>query len=117
MASSFSKPKGLNVSSWREYQRLTKQLEHLPLLAQGSVFQIDPLPDAPRATTRYMWTRKVKAKTVTKALSKEQYEQLKIALEANRKVESVLKRMREIGQEAIVSPSATARRKLESKSS
>lgn len=110
MASISSQFQGRNARVQREYQRLAKQLEHLPFLAQGSVFQIDPPPEAPRASTRYMWTRKVKAKTVTKALNKEEYELLKAAIEANRRVESVLKRMREISQKAIVSAPTKARR-------
>ena len=101
----------------REYQRLVKRLQALPLLAQGSVFKIEPPDDAPRASTRYMWTRKVKAKTVTKALSKEQYEQLKAAIEANRQVEAALKRMREISQEAIVYTPAKEPRKGRRKTS
>jgi len=101
----------LDARSRREYQRLAKQLENLPLLAQGSVFRIDPPPDAPRACTRYMWTRKVKAKTVTKGLSDKEYKELKAAIAANRKVESALKRLREISQEAIVSPRAKTPRK------
>lgn len=92
----------LNAQQRKEYERLACKLEALPLLAQGSVFAIEPAPDAPRARTRYVWTRKVKAKTVTKALTADQYARLKQALEANRTVEEALKRMREISQEAIV---------------
>jgi hypothetical protein len=96
---------------------LAKQLENLPLLAQGSVFEFEPPADAPRASTRYMWTRKVKAKTVTKALNKQQYDQLKKAIEANRKVEAALKRMREITQEAIVENPPKKPRNARNKSS
>ena len=102
---------GLDARTRREYQQLAKQLENLPLLAQGSVFQIDPPEDAPRASTRYAWTRKVKAKTVTRGLSREEYKDLMAAIEANRKVESALKRMREISQEAIVSPPRKTQKK------
>jgi hypothetical protein len=101
----------LKGASRREYQRLARELEALPPLAQGSVFKIEPPDDAPRASTRYMWTRKVKAKTVTKALSKEQYEQLKAAIEANRKVEAALRRMREITHRAIVTAHVKGPRK------
>jgi hypothetical protein len=111
MARSSPQLSGLDARRRREYQRLAKQLENLPLLAQGSVFQIDPPADAPRASTRYAWTRKVKAKTVTRGLSKEEYVQLNAAIEANRKVESTLRRMREISQEAIVSPPRKTRKK------
>jgi hypothetical protein len=93
---------GLSAHTLKEYEKLSRQLENLPLLAQGSVFEINPPTDAPRARTRYMWTRKVKAKTITKALNKEQYELLKTAIEANRKAEAALKRMREISHEAIL---------------
>lgn len=102
---------GLDARTRREYQRLAKQLENLPLLAQGSVFKIDPPSDAPRASTRYAWTRKVKAQTVTRGLSKEEYKELQAAIQANRKVELALKRMREISQEAIVSPPRKTRKK------
>ena len=110
MTTLFFNQKGVGAHTRREYRRLAKQLEGVALLAQGSVFQIDPPPDAPRASTRYMWTRKVKAKTVTRALNKEQYEFLKEAIEANRRVESALKRMREISQQAIVPDRAKTRR-------
>ena len=113
----FSQHNELKGAARREYQRLAKQLEVLPLLAQGSVFKIEPPDNAPRASTRYMWTRKVKAKTVTKALNKEQYEQLKAAIEANRKVEAALQRMREISQQFIVPARAKEPRKRATKTS
>jgi len=49
-----------------------------------------------------MWTRKVKGKTVTKALNREQYRLMKKAIKANRQLEDTLTRMREIVQEGIV---------------
>ena len=85
-----------------EYQELQKQLRSLSLLAQGSVFAIEPPPDAPRANTHYKWTRKVRAKTVSVTLSSEQYEALKSAIAANRRVEKILARMRQISQDAIL---------------
>ena len=97
-----------------EYERLRKQLSSVALLAQGSVFQIDPPAAAPRANTRYMWTRKVKGTTVTKALDREQYVKLKQAIEANRKVEKLLTRMREIAQNCILD---VATRKARTRSS
>ena len=44
----------------------------------------------------------MKNKTITKALSKEQYEALKEGIEANREVENILRQMRTIAQEAIL---------------
>jgi hypothetical protein len=86
----------------QEYRQLAKRLHHLPLLAQGNVFAIDPPNDAPRASTHYKWTRKVKGKTVTEALSQEQFEALSAAIAANREVEQTLQRMRSLTQEAIM---------------
>ena len=85
-----------------EYLRLQKQLRNVPLLAQGNVFATEPPPQAPRARTRYKWTRKLRGKTVSETLSKEQYEVLNSAIAANRQVEDVLKRMRKISQNSIL---------------
>ena len=85
-----------------EYRELQKQLRNVPLLAQGNVFATEPHPKAPRASTHYKWTRKVKGKTVSETLSKEQFEVLANAIEANRQVEKTLGRMRQITQQAIL---------------
>ncbi len=85
-----------------QYHRLQKQLRHLPLLAQGNVFAIAPPEGAPRATTHYTWTRKIKAKTVTEALSKEQFDALREAIEANKQVDATLRHMRDLAQTAIL---------------
>jgi len=96
------KKKGILAERVDEYQKLQKQLCSPSLLAQGSVFAIEPQPDAPRANTHYKWTRKVRGKTVSVTLSSEQYEALKDAITANRRVETVLTRMRQISQDAIL---------------
>lgn len=85
-----------------EYLQLQKQLRSVPLLAQGSVFATEPPPEAPRARTHYKWTRKLRGKTVSVTLSKEQYEVLKTAIVANRQIEDTLTRMRQISQDAIL---------------
>ena len=100
-----------------EYARLGKQLNNLPLLAKGSVFKVDPPEEAPRARTRYIWTRKVKGKTVTRGLDREQYLQMREAIKANHKVETVLARMREIAQNHVVSKVGDNRKTRKSKPS
>ena len=107
------KQKAILAQRAQSYEQLQKQLHRLPLLAQGNVFAIDTPPGAPRAATHYMWTRKVKNKTITKALSKEQNEVLKEAIEANREVENILRQMRTIAQEAILKslPDSRGKRK------
>jgi hypothetical protein len=85
-----------------EYLQLQKQLRSVSLLAQGNVFATQPPPEALRARTHYKWTRKLRGKTVSETLSKEQYEVLKGAISANRQIEDVLKRMRQISQDSIL---------------
>ena len=86
----------------QEYRRLQKQLRNLPLLAQGNVFATAPHPQAPRASTYYKWTRKIRAKTVSETLSKEQFDAFNAAIEANKKVEQTLRQMRKLSQDAIL---------------
>ena len=85
-----------------EYLRLQKQLRNVPLLAKGNVFATEPPPHAPRARTHYKWTRKLQGKTVSKTLGQEQYEAFKAAIEANRLIEDILDRMRQISQNSIL---------------
>lgn len=85
-----------------EYRRLQRQLHNVPLLAQGNVFATEPHPKAPRAATHYKWTRKLRGKTVSETLSKEQFEAFNEAIGANRRVEETLQNMRHIAQQAIL---------------
>jgi len=100
-----------------EYLHLQKQLRSVPLLAQGSVFATEPPAEAPRARTHYKWTRKLRGKTISETLSKEQYEVLKIAIAANRQLEDVLKRMRQISQDSILKTLPDSPRKRASQQS
>jgi len=59
-----------------EYERLRGQLARLGWISQGYVQDRGPGAGGPC----YQWTRKVKAKTVSVALSREQYEALKEAI-------------------------------------
>src|SRR6266536_677270 len=49
----------------------------------------------------YQWTRKVRAKTVSVALSKEQYEWLKEAIANWREVQQTLKEMRQLSRRVL----------------
>ena len=111
------KPKQILAEHADEYLRLQKQLRNVPLLAQGNVFATEPPPQAPRARTHYKWTRKVRAKTVSETLSKEQYVAMKAAIEANRLVENALNRMRQISQDSILKTLPDSPRKRTSKRS
>jgi hypothetical protein len=62
-------------------------------LLQGTVNVL--APKSPDGKTRYTWTRKVKAKTVTVALSEKQAKAFRKAIEDNRRVETALSLLRE----------------------
>ena len=113
----FMKNKQVLAEQADEYLRLQKQLRNVPLLAQGNVFATEPPPHAPRARTHYKWTRKLRGKTVSETLSKEQYEALKAAIAANRHIENVLNQMRTITQASILKTLPDSPRKRTSKRS
>jgi hypothetical protein len=76
------------------YQHLASKLGSFESLSQGSV-----MPQPPRAWT---WTRKVRAKTVTRGLPPAQAEQMKQAIANHRALESMIREMREITQNLIL---------------
>jgi len=71
------------------YQRLQRQLSQIGYLSQGSVIERAPTQQG----SRYIWTRKVKAKTVTVALSKEQYQWLRRAVTNQRNLQRIVEQM------------------------
>jgi Family of unknown function (DUF6788) len=77
----------------QRYRRLKEQLLELGWIAQGSV-----LPQPPRA---WRLTRKVKAKTVSIALSQQQVPLYKAAIADHRKLEAILQQMREISDRVL----------------
>ena len=84
-------------------------LRHL-WLVQGSVNLV--APKSPSASITYTWTRKVRAKTVTVALSSQQSAAFRQAIEANRRIEAALNRLRQVSQTALLEavPGVTKRR-------
>ncbi len=72
------------------YRRLQAQLSKVGWLAMGSVVERNkPGQGGPR----YQWSRKVDGKTVTVALSKEQFEWLHAAIAGQREVSKTLEEM------------------------
>jgi len=49
----------------------------------------------------HLWTRKVRGKTVTVSLSKEQYEEVGAAIETRRKVEALLNEMQRLSAQML----------------
>ncbi|MBA2724936.1 MAG: hypothetical protein H0U53_03005 [Actinobacteria bacterium] len=78
----------------RRYQALAKRLAQVGSLSQGSVMHVPP--------GAWRWTRKVKAKTVTVALSAPQAERMKAAISNQRDLDAVIDEMREITQQFIL---------------
>ena len=87
----------------RRYQRLRKQLGDLNWISQGSVMN-------DRASA-WRWTRKLKAKTVTVALSPAQAALYQKAIAEHRKLEAILREMRQISQRVLLGSAPGVRRR------
>ena len=96
-----------------EYERLRGQLARLGWMSQGYVQDRGPGAGGPC----YQWTRKVKAKTVSVALSREQYQALKEAIANWRQAQEILQRMQALSREIIFGtlPSPPRRKRLPKK--
>src|SRR5256885_14366027 len=74
------------------YARLRHRLAAIGWISQGYVQNRGPGAGGPC----YQWTRKVKGKTVSVALSKEQFEWLEAAIAQWRQVQATLKEMQRL---------------------
>jgi hypothetical protein len=92
------------------FRALDRAVRRRPWLVQGSVNRV--APKTPSASVTYTWTRKVRAKTVTVALSRQQSAAFRQAIEANRRIETALSRLRQLSQAALLAelPGVTKRR-------
>ena len=92
------------------YRTLDRAARRQPWLVQGSVNVVAPKSPAARVT--YTWTRKVRAKTITVALSPKQAVAFRRAISANRQIEEALSRLRQVSQTALLEevPGVTKRR-------
>ena len=81
----------------RDYRQLQQQLAHLGYLSQGSVFERTPGQQG----SRYVWTRKVRAKTITVALSQEQYQWLRQAVLNQRQLEKIVAQMQTLSRQVL----------------
>ena len=100
------------ASRQKEYQRLVRELGTLGWISEGYVQDRGPGAGGPC----YQWTRKVKGKTVSVALSKEQFEWLRDAINNWKALKSTLKQMQRLSrQELFETVPGTSRRKKLSK--
>ena len=105
--------RGLNMKAIKrseqlqtQYQQLKKKLSDIGPVCQGSVIERCYNRSVKGKQTLYgpyySWTRKVANKTVTVALSKDQYRHMSKAITAHRKVEDILKKMCKISEELVM---------------
>jgi cyclopropane fatty-acyl-phospholipid synthase-like methyltransferase len=86
------------VTRWKaSYARLCRRLGHSGWISEGYVQDRGPGAGGPC----YQWTRKVKGKTVSVALSKEQYEWLGRAIAEWRQVQSTLQAMQQLSRRVL----------------
>lgn len=100
-----------SVSFWaKEYQRLRQPLGQVGWISEGYVQDRGPGAGGPC----YQWTRKVKGKTVSVALAREQYRWLKEAIANWRQVQETLKRMQRLSRQVLFQtlPHPPRRKKL-----
>jgi hypothetical protein len=91
------------------YQRLQAELASLGWISQGSVTSLRP--------GTWRWTRKVKAKTVTVALSAHQAPGFRQAIANHRRLETLIDQMRAISQKFLLESIPGPRRRNPPKSS
>ena len=81
----------------RQYARLAHQLSATGWISEGYVQNRGPGAGGPC----YQWTRKVQGKTLSVALSKEQYEWLRSAIAQWREVQATLKQMQQLSRRVL----------------
>jgi hypothetical protein len=80
-----------------QYQQLVDQLRSPGWISEGYVQDRGPGAGGPC----YQWTRKIKGKTVSVALSKEQFEWLKQAIDNWKTLKKTLKQMQRLSREEL----------------
>jgi len=92
------------------YARLAGQLSALGWISEGYVQNRGPGAGGPC----YQWTRKVRKKTVSVALSREQFEWLSKAIENWRQAKAILKEMQQLSRQVLFTtiPNPNRRKRL-----
>jgi len=80
-----------------QYARLRRRLARTGWISEGYVQDRGPGAGGPC----YQWTRKVKAKTVSVALSREQFQWLRTAVAEWRRVQATLKEMQRLSRRVL----------------
>jgi cyclopropane fatty-acyl-phospholipid synthase-like methyltransferase len=87
-----------SLARWKaQYAQLRQCLTGIGWISQGYVQDRGPGAGGPC----YQWTRKVKGKTVSVALSKEQYEWLRTAIVEWHQLQATLKEMQRLSRQVL----------------
>jgi cyclopropane fatty-acyl-phospholipid synthase-like methyltransferase len=87
-----------NLARWQaQYARLRAPLAKVGWISEGYVQDRGPGAGGPC----YQWTRKVRGKTLSVALSREQYQWLRTAISDWRQVQRTLKEMQRLSREVL----------------
>ena len=100
-------PKTPGAQWKRDYAHLRRRLAHVGWISEGYVQDRGPGAGGPC----YQWTRKVKGKTLSVALSKEQYEALRQAIDNWRKLQAALQQMQALSRQMIFATLPETRRR------
>lgn len=92
----------------RQYRRLCASLAQTGYISQGSVLDRSTLR-SPRSG--YQWTRKVAQKTITVALSPEQFHSLRTAIENRRMLEKTITQMERLSRQILFKTLPDTRRR------
>ena len=94
----------------RRYRQLCQRLAQTGWISEGYVQDRGPGAGGPC----YQWTRKVRAKTISVALSKEQYEWLKTAIANWRQMQETIKEMQKLSRQVLFAtvPNPPRRKRL-----
>ena len=92
----------------RQYQCLCASLATTGYISQGSVLDRSTLRP-PRSG--YQWTRKVARKTITVALSPEQFLSLRTAIENRRKLKKIIAKMEKLSRQILFKTLPDTRRR------
>lgn len=104
-----SKKKHLPLESLqKQYQRLAGSLAGIGYISRGSVLDRSTLP---RPRSGYQWTRKVARKTITVALSPDQFLSLRTAVQNRRRLQTTIEKMEKLSRRILFETLPNTRRR------
>ena len=92
----------------RQYDRLRHSLAHTGLISQGSVLERSAQSSG---RSGFQWTRKVAQKTLSVALSREQFAAMREAVGNQRKLRQTLQQMERVSRQIIFASTSDTRRR------